>query len=900
MRRRRRVAGAGVVLLAGAVLGALGRGAGAAEVPSVVEGGTRFQVLSSTLIRVEYAGDGEFEDRATFNVARRRAVPTRFRTWVEGGERVIRTDRLTLRYRRGSGAFTTSNLRVEVAGGVGRPSWAAGDRVCSFGTRCEAEEGRGAVVEGDHKGFTGAGFAAGFEEKAASASFRLVDVPADGEYRLMVRYANARGGDLKDGTRTLGVRVGDARVARLTLPRTGDWDTWRVAETAVRLEKGDAVVSLERGDGDTGHVNVDNLAVVPAGAAYPPHPQLGGYRRGLDYKSGPAALEPGILSRQGWALLDDSRTVLFDQAANRITRRPDHGGEPYQDGYLFGYGRDYRQALADLRALTGPSVLPPRSHFGVWFSRWHAYSAQDYQELLTRFRDEKVPLDTLSVDTDFKSPSSWNGWNWNEKLFPDPEKFTGWAHEQGLNLNFNVHPSIPLNDPRLAEADGIAKGGLKNSFCLAGVNVCKVFDWSDPDQVDAYFALHRPFERQGVDNWWLDWCCEDSQVSTPGITPDSWINHLYAAHGNGLGRRGHVLSRMGSALVGGIPGQGRSPVYASGPWAEHRSTVHFTGDTESTWPLLAFAAEMSHAEAAVGMPYVSHDIGSFRKKHLDDDYYTRWIQLGALQPVFRVHSSNGERLPWDYGTQAQRAATKFFQLREALLPYTYTLARQARDTGLPMVRPLYLDYPDRAEAYENPTQYTYGDALLVAPVTEPNSGDTARTEVWFPPGRWTDYFTGRTYQGPGTRTVVSGLETMPLFVRAGGVFAERTGYADNASQNPLDQVTLVVGAGADGAFTLYEDAGEGQGYQRDEYTTTRITYRSGTLTIGARQGAYPGAVSTRAYTVSLRDAERPSAVTADGETLPTSAWGYDAATRTLTVRLPAGPAGAQHTVTPVP
>ncbi|MFA1546084.1 TIM-barrel domain-containing protein [Actinomadura chokoriensis] len=876
----------------------------AVSIPSVREGNARFQILSPTLIRLEYAGDGVFEDRPTFNAALRQAVPTRFRTWTDSGDRVIRTDRLTVRYKRGSGAFTTANLRVKLAGGaVARPAWSTADQVCSFSTRCEAEDGRpagGAEVESDHKGFTGTGFTTGFDRRGASASFRLADVPADGDYRFAVRYANARGGDLKNEIRTLGVRVGGTRAAQLTLPRTGGWDNWRVAETTVRLKKGGAAISLERGAEDSGHVNIDNLTVVPAGTAYPAPSQLGGYRRGLDYKSGPAELEPGILSREGWALLDDSRTALFDPAANRIIQRHGHAGKPYQDGYLFGYGRDYRQALADLTALTGPAPLLPRSHFGVWFSRYHPYSAEDYQQrLLPRFRAEKVPLDTLSVDTDFKSPSTWNGWNWNSKLFPAPEKFTRWAHDQGLELNFNVHPSIPLNDPRLTEADALAKGKLEYSFCTAGINLCKIFNWGDPDQVKAYVALHRPFELQGVDSWWLDWCCDDARVTTPGMTPDSWINHLYAAHGDSLGDRGHVLSRMGSALVGGLAGQGDSPVYPSGPWAEHRSTVHFTGDSESTWPLLAFAAEMTAAEAAIGMPYVSHDIGSFRKQHLDDDYYVRWIQLGTFQPIFRVHSFNGDRLPWEYGRQAQRTATKFFQLREALLPYTYTLAWQARETGLPMARPLYLSYPGQAEAFENPTQYTYGDALLVAPVTRPNTGGTAATEVWFPPGSWTDYFTGRTYQGPSTHTIVSGLETMPLFVRAGGIVAQRTNYVDNASQNPLNEVTLVVGAGADGTFTLYEDAGDGRQYQRGEYTTTQVTYNSGTLAISGRKGAYPGAASARAYTVSLRGSARPRTVTADGQTLSATAWNYDLATRTLTIRLPAGPASAQHTITPV-
>jgi alpha-glucosidase (family GH31 glycosyl hydrolase) len=128
---------------------------------------------------------------------------------------------------------------------------------------------------------------------------------------------------------------------------------------------------------------------------------------------------------------------------------------------------------------------------------------------------------------------------------------------------------------------------------------------------------------------------------------------------------------------------------------------------------------MSSAEAGIGQPYVSHDIGSFKGKHLPDDLYARWVQFGAFQPILRLHSDHGDRLPWDYGA-GQQPAADFLRLREALLPYTYTLARQATQTGLPITRPLYLDYPEQDAAYTHPTEYLYGPDVLVAPVTSPS------------------------------------------------------------------------------------------------------------------------------------------------------------------------------------
>src|SRR5436305_2016228 len=171
--------------------------------------------------------------------------------------------------------------------------------------------------------------------------------------------------------------------------------------------------------------------------------------------------------RDGGDLLDDSQTALLTSGAPGFAARPAHAGA-YEDGYFFGYGHNYARGLGDLRRLTGPAPLLPRKAFGVWFSRYYPYSADDYRSLLDQFRANGVPFDTLSVDTDWKresdpafapiastvaggsatQPYAWDGWEWNANQFPDPKGFLDWAHGQGVNVALNVHPSINGDDPQ--------------------------------------------------------------------------------------------------------------------------------------------------------------------------------------------------------------------------------------------------------------------------------------------------------------------------------------------------------------------------------------------------------------------------------------------------------------------
>jgi len=315
---------------------------------------------------------------------------------------------------------------------------------------------------------------------------------------------------------------------------------------------------------------------------------------------------------------------------------------------------------------------------------------------------------------------------------------------------------------------------------------------------------------------------------------------------------------------------------------------------------------LEHARPGGGEPYVSDDIGSYLgppplSSPEPADLYDRWVQAGTFQPILRLHSEDGKRLPWQYPQPVRDITEDFLRLRDALLPYTYTLAAQAHRTGLPITQPLYLEYPDQLAAYANPDEYLYGSNVLVAPVTSP--GNVADTTVWFPPGHWVDYFTGATFTGPSTTTLSVPLDRMPVFVRAGGIVPEETPSTSATTGNGGTTVLDVYG-GAPGSFELYRDSGSGLGYTKGQSTLTSITDGpedaaggAGTrVTIAPSRGDYPGRPAAVRYQLRLVDVEQPSRVTVNGRRLDGRAWTYQAGTQTVLIGLGSVSTGAGITV----
>ena len=576
-------------------------------------------------------------------------------------------------------------------------------------------------------------------------------------------------------------------------------------------------------------------------------------------------LHDGLLSRDGWFLLDDTTSPLLTEGGRWYEPRPERSG-PYQDGYLFAYGPDYVDALRDFRALAGPAPLLPRQAFGVWFSQYSFYSAIDYQRLVAEFRAHDVPLDVLVVDTDFKSPNPWNGWQWTPVFCPDPEGFLRWAHSKGLDVALNVHPSISTQDPGYAAADATA-GGLDarrrplrrlhrgRAGPVRGLGLGAARARRSPTS-----PCTSRSSGQGVDFWWLDWNSDASRADAPGLTPDAWINALYAA---APGRPRRVAGRR---CRGSAP---RCPDYGAampGIWAEHRNTIHFTGDAWDTLGDARLPEPVHRRRGRRDRPSRTSRTTSaaFTASKLPGDMYVRWVQLGAFQPILRLHSAS--RAPAAVGVRAgapRRIASEFLRLRESLIPYTYTLARQAYDTGLPIVRGRCTS-AGRGSA--PPTGSTASTCTATRCSSRRSGPRVARKRVWFPPGEWVDIFTGQRHRGPKAKTVRAPLERMPVFARAGAI-VPRQPDTSHAAQQQGDPLVLGVYGGDDGSFTLYEDAGDGLDYQGGALRAHALRLAPGRR-LGLA-GDRPGAGRLRAcrpggYELRITGVPRPRSVGVSG------------------------------------
>ena len=602
--------------------------AGMAHESAIVRSGhARIEVLSPTLLRLEYSPSGDFVNVPSVNALNRRMPVPSYSTGVSDGWLTVRTSRAVLRYKVGSGPFTALNTSLRFPDGnrvsTVHPTW---DWECPFDQVCQsgaAVLAGGAAYGYDISGYNSSSGLVGYLlQPGASVTWHVLGAPA-ARAQLALRYSNTVRPLVTPGSHTIALLVNGRRVTTLVAPQTSGNDPWSTVTTTAMLTAGTNTVQVACQEGDSCNIDLDTLSIGPAGRPVPvaaPTDPLGGWIRGFDsftYQpnsdcagttSGATCelpLEPlhtdGLLDKAGWRLLDDSQSALWN-GRGWVTPRAIPGD--VEDGYLFAYGHDYRGALHTLAQLTGSAPLLPRSVFGVWYSDYTPYSSADIEDsIYPAFQKNQVPLNTLSLDTDWKAPNNWDGWEWNQALFPDPPAFLQWAHARGVEVTLNIHSSIDDHDPKLPLAQRIAGTALASSTCSAGP--CKVWDWSSVSQAESNFALQQSFQKQGVAFWWVDWCCDESIVSMPGLTPDAWIDHLYAQEMVNQGQRGFVLARLGSSNDNPVE------VFPAGPWSNHTSTIAFTGDAWGTWNTLAQEAALTPDEATIGEPYVSDDIGSY-------------------------------------------------------------------------------------------------------------------------------------------------------------------------------------------------------------------------------------------------------------------------------------------------
>ena len=525
---------------------------------------------------------------------------------------------------------------------------------------------------------------------------------------------------------------------------------------------------------------------------------LGGTARTLDCANGRIPVELGILSRDGFSILDDTGTPEF------LSDGWFKSGDSEQiDFYFFGYGFDYYQALKDFYHLTGSQPILPRFALGSWWSRYYPYSQQEYKELMLRFKQEKIPFSVAVIDMDWhltKIPSEygngWTGFSWNKELFPNPKEFLSWLHENDLRITLNLHPADGVRPhetsyPQMLKAYCKQTGKSSSEFAK-GIP----FAPESQEFMSTYFSeVLEPLEKEGVDFWWVDW--QQGEVSrVKGLDPLWVLNHYHymdskKKHGIGL-----TFSRY------------------SGP-GSHRYPIGFSGDTVISWESLDFQSEFTATASNIGYGWWSHDIGGHMLGKKDDELALRWLQLGVFSPIMRLHSScnvfNGKE-PWRYSLEVNSIMKTFLQLRHRLVPYLYSMNLVANKENVPLVRPLYYEYPTTDETYSFPNEYFFGSELLVCPITQPQNPSLhrAKVEAWLPSGLWYDVFSGIMYDGGknGRKlTLWRPLSEIPPFVKAGTILVlgtQNSAESCSSVETLPETLEIHVFSGSNCSFTLHE------------------------------------------------------------------------------------------------
>ncbi|MDQ4055609.1 MAG: glycoside hydrolase family 31 protein [Actinomycetota bacterium] len=561
-----------------------------------------------------------------------------------------------------------------------------------------------------------------------------------------------------------------------------------------------------------------------------PVQNLGGTARTLDGVDGACELEDGVVSRTGIAVVDDSGTMLLTEDGWVAPRDSDN-----LDLYLFGYGPDYKDAVKALYALTGKQPLLPRFALGNWWSRYHPYSAEEYVGLMDRFALEHVPFAVGVIDMDWHITevdpahgSGWTGYTWNRDLFPDPVGFLASMHERDLKVSLNVHPADGIRSFEDAYHRVAIRMGIDPASGLP-VN----FNPADASFIEAYLEeVHHPLEEEGVDFWWVDWQ-SGTYSRLRGLDPLWILNHVHYLDSGRDGRRPLTFSRY--AGVG-----------------SHRYPVGFSGDTVISWESLHFQPYFTATASNVGYGWWSHDIGGHFFGTKDDELATRWVQFGVFSPVLRLHSSAdlfNSKEPWRFDERADRVMRRFLRLRHQLVPFLYSMNRRAHVEDEPLVQPMYYDHPWEEAAYQATNQYMFGSELMVAPITTPAEPTVllGRVRTWIPAGTWIDFFTGLVYRGGRSAYLHRDLDSIPVLARAGAVvpLVSETEVA-NGTTNPV-VLELRVFAGADGEFTLWEDADD----ERWASTSVRLDFEAGELFIDAPRGDLSSLPENRHYDLVL-------------------------------------------------
>ncbi|MBV0926180.1 alpha-xylosidase [Halomicroarcula limicola] len=553
---------------------------------------------------------------------------------------------------------------------------------------------------------------------------------------------------------------------------------------------------------------------------------------------------PFHLSTRGYGLLLDTTNRVHYDFGKQSTASGTMAVDDDSFAFLFFYGPDFTDILQRYTAVTGRPDRPPKWSFGTWMSRLGYESRAELEEVAERLREEELPSDVLHLDPFWMRDRSSCDMEWDTEQFPDPEGMIAELREDDFRLSLWEHPHVPVGTDAFAEGaengyfvtDGTGKPYVMDHTCQGDYRGALV-DFTDPDAVEWWKDKHRRLLEQGVAVFKTDYgeYVPEDAVFANGKSGKS-MHNLYP----------YLYNEAVYETVGEVNGDEEAVVWGRSAWTgSQQFPMHWGGDPQTSWNGMSAALRGGLSASLSGIAYWSHDIGGFRGTP-SDPLYVRWAQFGLLSSNARCHGTT-PREPWEFGEDAVDVFREYADLRYRLLPYVYTYAEVAARTGLPVVRPLVLEYQDDPTVHRMDTQYLLGEDLLVAPVFT----ESGTRSVYLPEGEWRDHWTGERYDGGRTVEMDVDLREMPLFVRTGSVVPQRepTQSVQDGTPEELELDATLDDGEASGRFY---DA------DADELREFGVTAEDDTLSVEV------GAVSAETVRVTVRDTT-PESVVVDGE-----------------------------------
>jgi alpha-D-xyloside xylohydrolase len=517
--------------------------------------------------------------------------------------------------------------------------------------------------------------------------------------------------------------------------------------------------------------------------------------------------------------------------------------------YYFLYGPEFDQIIAGYRQLTGAVPMFGKWAYGFWQCKNRYKTQQELLEVARKYRELHIPVDNIVQD--------WFWWKtmgepiFDSTRYPDPKAMIDQVHADHFHLMISVWPFFrPGSD---TYDDMQSRGFFIDKTKTAGFHPegQALYDAFNPAARDYYWKLiDDSLFKLGVDAWWLD----TDEPETEGRDANILVTNKVNGGENGA-RVANLYPLMHTAGV--YEGQRRATdrkrvfILSRSAFAgsQRNAAAVWSGDVNSDWAFFKRQITAGLNYSLSGLPYWTTDIGGFVSGDPSDPKYRelfiRWFQFGTFCPIFRVHGtrSNDQNELWSYGPEAQKILVSYDRLRYRLLPYIYSLAWMTTNQGYTPMRAMAMDFRTDVRAANIGDQFMYGPALLVNPVTEP-AATTRR--MYLPAGKWFDFWSGESLEGSREIEAAAPLDRIPLYVRAGSILTMGPDE-EWSTQKPEDPIELRVYAGVDGDFVLYEDENDTYDYEKGAYATIPLHWDDAqhTLTIGARQGGFPGMLANR-------------------------------------------------------